>query len=67
MFCDHRTSAVPVVACITFLAMISTPSVGQTPEHAGASALPGWVNVHDFAPPEAKADGKFDWNSPEHP
>ena len=33
---------------------------------AGTRNLP-WVNVRDFAPPEAKADGEFDWNSAEHP
>ena len=27
----------------------------------------GYVDVRDFAPPEAKADGEFDWNSAEHP
>ena len=34
-----------------------------------ASAEPKelFVNVFDFAPPEAKADGKFDWNSDEGP
>ena len=33
---------------------------------AVASDFP-WVDVRDFAPGEAKADGEFDWNSAEHP
>ena len=26
-----------------------------------------WVDVRDFAPPQAKANGQFDWNSSDHP
>jgi len=35
----------------------------KTPAFSGS----GWVNVTDFAPPGAKTDGTFDWNSEKNP
>jgi hypothetical protein len=50
------------------LMLVAAWLVGAGPaDAAGDDASLPWVDVRDFAPPEAKADGGFDWNSKEHP
>ena len=58
MLSGYRRFVVAAIACVTCNVLMSAQADGQGP---------GWVNVADFAPPEAKADGEFDWNSAEHP